>query len=176
MEPVTIAALGTAGAVLLGLRLRAMSIAKKTGGSLTLSDRQKIAIQKPLTPAVEEVLKTRGPAPDAATLNSLKIQQDAGTLNVADLLKGTNGTVFVKTSPPGGSVPDSILTQIISGDNLTVDGPSAGIAILGNVLFVAKGPVDMSTRTVLASTVDPRFPDGQPAVTIPVAAITGISP
>ncbi len=98
-------------------------------------------------------------------------------MNVADLLKGTNGVVFVKTDAFTGSVPDDILAQIFPDDVLTVDGARAGLsAVSGNVLFVAKSKSDMSARTVVAATVDPRFPDGQAPVTIPLAAITGIQP
>jgi hypothetical protein len=188
--PIPLALPIVGGAVLLvgtALALRKKKIppgvaAAATGPGAQLSPRQEAAIQAPLPVQVQQVLKTRGPDPDQATINSLKVLSDAGTLDVASLLKGTDGTVFVKTSPQmqGQSIPNDIAEQILAGDKLTVDIGGAGMQIpaigAGNMLMLAKSNPNMSAGTITAVSIDPRVPDNGPVLTIPLKSITGIQP
>ena len=155
--------------------------ASKTAAQFPGQPAAQAALAKPLAPAVAQVLATRGPPPSTADINSLKVQQAAGTLDLASILKATDGTVFSKTSPPStAKLPDSIASQILVGDKLTVDVGNAGLQIpsvpTGNMIFLAKGSADMNTRTILAQAIDPRVPDNGPVIGIPIDAITGVEP
>lgn len=175
MEPVTLGIVG-------GVALLSGAVALRFRRKNLLSDREKNALKQPLQPAVQAILVTRGPDPNEATINTLKLQQDAGTLDIANLLKGTNGTVFTKVSPDkaGTVMPDDVASQIEAGVVLTVDVGVAGIRVAavpsGNMLFIANGKADLQAKTVLAHSADPRIPDSTQVLVIPTSAITGIAP
>ena len=172
--------LGIVAAVLGVGTVAVVELRKKNG--VVLTPQQQAIVAQPLPPAAAAALATRGPDPDPATINSIKLGLAAGTVTLADLSKTTNGQVIVKTSPQmvGQVIPDSIATQIQKGDTLTVDvGVSGNVSAAipsGNMAFLAEGPADMSSRTIVAHPVDNRVPDGLPPQQIPLAAITGISP
>jgi len=135
-----------------------------------------------LPPKVQAVVSGPGAPVSQVTINTLAAQQAAGTLDIENLLKGTNGVVFTKVSPQmrGVSIPDDIAVQIQSGDTLTVDVDGAGISVPNipsgqNMLMIAKGPADMNTRMIPAVSTDPRAPSTT-VLTIPIKAITGIQP
>jgi hypothetical protein len=168
----------------LALRARKAKAAAAAAAA-TLSPRQQQVIAQPLPPAAQAAVAGPGPAPDQASLNSLKIMLDAGTIKIGDVMKTTTGQIVSKTPPPdnvgGQAPPDAILSQIQKGDTLTIQTAfanlpafsQAGLAIMP---FIAQGPVDMSTRTVLGISSDPRIPPSQDVISLPVGAITGIGP
>jgi hypothetical protein len=158
---------------------------KEDAAKLTLSPRQQQVVAQPLPPAAQQVVAGPGPAPSQAAVNSLKIMLDAGTIKLDEVLKTTTGQIVSKTPPPGnvGGVapPDDILTQIRKGDTLTVQTAFANLPAFSQagmqiMAFVAQGPVDMASRTIMGISSDPRIPPTQEVFPIPVGSITGIGP
>ncbi len=174
--PLIVPVAGGIAAVLGGLLIRKQILAHQKSAPASA------AAVAALPPAVQAVVNSPGAPVNQATINSLAVQQAAGTLDVANLLKGANGVVFTKSSPlmAGVSIPDDIAKQISAGDTLTIDVGGAGLQIAtvtsGNALFVAQGPADMTARTIAVKSVDPRTQDHDTVLTLPIAAITGIQP
>ncbi len=170
---------GVVATALVGLRLRAVSAKKDTS---KLPPEQQAAIARPLPPSVTQspALTTRGPELSENAQNALKIELAAGTLDLNSFLKGTNGALFVKKSEFSGGLADDALQSIIPTDTITVDVGTAGLLIpaipSGNMLFVARTPVNMQTRSLEAVSADPRVPDTKTAIVIPAKAVTGIQP
>jgi hypothetical protein len=95
-------------------------------------------------------------------------------------LVARNGAKFVPVSPPANiGPPPEIASQIRVGDTVTFDLASAGLQIEGvpngNIIGkVTRAPGSGSTLDIVP--IDPRLPAGMSPVTIPVSAVSGISP
>lgn len=183
--PVVAGVLIVGGGTALALRKKKKipsAVANAAQGGVVFTPAQQAALLQPLSPATKEVLKTRGPDPSQAVIDDLKREQAAGTLDLANILKGTDGALFVKQSPQlgGQPLPDDQLAGIIATDRITVDVGRAGMNIpaipSGNMLWKATRDVNMTLRTIDAVPIDPRVPDGGPETKIPILAITGIQP